>query len=289
MITLILPQILHALRQRVRHNASMRLKTLSRNLVFSSGQKTRDHRCQAIITFETNFYSTFKAMFCTFLLLAFSPFASFSASVLQPSQGTVNVAPDSLSTLTLADPFSLEPIESDSSLTIQSTSSSQSPNTTVLLTNSSLTGSEYDMPFEYPGLDDLLGAKTAELQCKGESFGFNLSKLSCTQAYSRLSTSNLVGTWGQRGGANYQVKLPYRLSSFDGFCALDVVHSKNSVSDFASPLEIKQAAAQIMDGCIRNGAPNTGGMIGNVGTLSTREYLLGENHQSCSSSRYTFK
>lgn len=219
-------------------------------------------------------------MFCTFLLLAFFPFASFSASVLQPSQGTANVGPGSLSALTLGDPSSLEPIESDSSLIIQSTGSSQSPNTTVLLINSSLTGSEYDLPFEYPGLDDVLGATNAGLQCKGESFGFNLSRLSCTQAYGRIATSTSVGTWGQRGQGSYNAILPFRWSSFDGFCAIDLVHNKNSVSDSASPLQIKQAAAQVMNGCIRNGAPNTGGMIGNVGTLSRKGYLLRENYKS---------
>lgn len=79
------------------------------------------------------------------------------------------------------------------------------------------------------------------------------------------------------------------MSSFDGFCAIDVVHKRGFVADIASPLQIKQAAAQVMTGCIKNGAPNMGGMIGNVGTLSTKGDLLRETDKSCSSSTYTFE
>ena len=205
-------------------------------------------------------------MFCTLLLVAFLLSTAFSANVLQSSQGTANIAPDSLSALNLVDPSSLEPLESDSSLNIHSTGSPQLSNTTVILPNSSLSGFEYDTPFEYPGLNDLLGATNAGLQCRGETFGFNLSRTSCLQAYRRVNNSPVPLTWGQRDEGKFQVKLPFRLSSYDGFCVLDVVHDRGFVGGVASPLQIKQAALQVLHGCIKNGAPNTGGMIGNVGT-----------------------
>ena len=272
----------------LRHDASIRWTASSRNSNPLFSQKARDHRSGPNPTFGTNLYSTSKAMFFTLLLVIFFPLATFTASISQLSQSTASVAPDSLLTLNPTDDSSLEPIESDSSLIIQSIGSPQSPNTTLLLPNASLSVSEYDMPFEYPGLDDLLGATNAGLQCKGESFGFNLSRTSCVQAFGRIGTSANLVTWGQRARGNYQVKLPYRYSSFDGFCAIDVVHSRNTVSEVASEIQIKRAAAQIMNGCIRNGAPNTGGMIGNVGMLTAEGFLRRGNHRPYSPSTYTF-
>lgn len=54
----------------------------------------------------------------------------------------------------------------------------------------------------------------------------------------------------------------------DGFCAIDIVHKKGAVSDFATIAEIKTAATKVRYACVQNGAPNTGGMIRNVGTFT---------------------
>ncbi len=208
-------------------------------------------------------------MFSTLKIVICFSTAVFSATVPQPPQGAFEGAPASSLSLTQTNDASAQPIALDSSMVIESVGDVQSANTSFLFPDSNYSNSEYELPFEYPDLD-LLGASNADLQCK-ESLGVNLSRLSCTSAFNRISSRNNLITWGQRGAGNYQVNLPFRVGSEDGFCAIDVVHAPGKVSDLASPLQLKQAAAQVINGCVKNGAPNTGGMVRNLGKTTEPE------------------
>ncbi len=209
-------------------------------------------------------------MISTLKTLIYFSIAVFSATVPQPPQGAFEGAPGSSLSLTQTNDASAQPVVLDSSMVIESVGDVQSANTSFLFPDSNYSNSENKLPFEYPELD-LLGASNADLQCKGGSLGVNLSRLSCTSAFDRMSNQNTVLTWGQRSAGNYQVQLPFRASSLDGFCAIDVVHAPGKVSDLATPLQLKQAAAQVINGCVKNGAPNTGGMIRNVGKMTEPE------------------
>ncbi len=207
-----------------------------------------------------------KAMFPTLILLTYFSIAVLSATVPKPAQGAYEGGSGSSLSLAPINDSSAEPILSDSSLVIESVGDVLSTNTTFLLPDSNSSNSEYALPFEYPDLG-LLGATNADLQCKGGNFGVNLSRLSCNSAFDRLSNSPSVMTWGQRGAGSFQIKLPFRASSSDGFCAIDVVHAPGKVSDLTSPLQVKQAASQVINGCVKNGAPNTGGLMRNIGMM----------------------
>lgn len=52
----------------------------------------------------------------------------------------------------------------------------------------------------------------------------------------------------------------------DGQCVIDVVNFHSHASDFASPLEIRFAAEQVLQMCIDPvGSPAKGGFVANVG------------------------
>lgn len=209
-------------------------------------------------------------MFSTLHTLICFSTAVFSATVPQPPQGAFEGAPGSPLSLTQTNDSSAQPIVLDNTMVIESVGDIQSANTSFLFSDSNYSNSEYELPFEYPDLD-LLGAPNADLQCKGGSLGVNLSRLSCTSAFDRMRNQNNLLTWGQRSAGSFQVLLPFRASSLDGFCAIDVVHAPGKVSDLASPLQLKQAADEVIKGCVKNGAPNTGGMRRNLGKMTAQE------------------
>ena len=229
-------------------------------------------------------------MALSLLLASLSATTALSASILQSAQG--DGGKDSLSMYSTPDDSSMEP---DPSMIVESIGSSQSANASYQFPNAIISGSIYDMPFQYPELD--LEASDADIQCK-ESFGVNLSRASCDDIIRGWNPKDGSEpySWGQRGKGNFHANLPYRFSSSecppiilpntfllqrhrevphneiliwygvgDGFCVIDVVHAKDAVSDMASSNEIKQAARQLINGCVKNGAPNTGGLIRNIG------------------------
>ena len=53
---------------------------------------------------------------------------------------------------------------------------------------------------------------------------------------------------------------------------MDVVHNRNTVSDLASTRQIQNAATRVLNSCIKNGAPNSGGMVSGVGTLAIAKF-----------------
>ena len=197
---------------------------------------------------SSNYKYPFKILL--FLLLTLVPTTILCATV----QGLDDPS------LTLDQPL-LEPFESNTGPVVETVS-----NASFLYPN--LNNSDYELPFDYPDLDlgstDTNLSTNAEPECK-ESLGVNLSRFSCSDAYNRMRDGTATLTWGQRGTGNFQVRLPFRVSSIDGFCAIDIVHGTRSNSDFATLSQVKQAANQVINGCIRNGPPNTGGLIRNVG------------------------
>ena len=58
----------------------------------------------------------------------------------------------------------------------------------------------------------------------------------------------------------------------DAACAIDVVHDKDKISDYASYNEIRAAASRVIDTCVESGTPNTGGLVKKVG-MSSSVYL----------------
>ena len=97
------------------------------------------------------------------------------------------------------------------STTVETIGSSSSGNVSYLNPNKNGTNAVYDLPFEYAGLGLFEGNE--DLQCKGESFGFNLSRTSCQDALARLPNGLGPMAWGQRGQGAFEVKLPYRMNS----------------------------------------------------------------------------
>ena len=95
---------------------------------------------------------------------------------------------------------------------LETNGSSPAGNVSYLNPNKNESDSVYDLPFEYPGLE-LLENSNEDLQCKGQSFGFNLSQTSCQDALTRFPNGLSPVTWGQRGQGAFQVKLPYRMNS----------------------------------------------------------------------------
>ena len=140
-------------------------------------------------------------------MLLFST-AAFSASVLQSPQDSGDGAPDSLSAPSTPSELSLDltdfPI-------LESVGSSSEANVSFLLPNVDDSNSDYDMPFEYPDLN-LNGTTNDDVECK-ESFGINLSRVSCENALQRFPNSPVPVKWGQRFKTSRNVALPYRVSS----------------------------------------------------------------------------
>ena len=137
-------------------------------------------------------------------LLILNVFAATVSSVSTP-QASANGDQGSLFALASQD-------APDDALVIETIGSGPSTNTTFLLPDANISGSVHDMPFDYPGLDSI-AASNAEIQCKGEPFGFNLSRTSCNDAINGWPTGSTVISMGQRGHGNFQAKLPARRSS----------------------------------------------------------------------------
>ncbi|KAL9130639.1 MAG: hypothetical protein Q9175_006969 [Cornicularia normoerica] len=114
---------------------------------------------------------------------------------------------------------------------------------------------------------DLPAVTNAIPQCNGAVYGTNLDRHSCFDAWGSMGFTAQLVSWGPRGpGHNFQFRLPYRWSSDDGQCVIDVVHRQDHNSDFASFLEIRHAADQVMQKCIDPPSnPAMGGFVANVG------------------------
>ena len=59
-------------------------------------------------------------------------------------------------------------------------------------------------------------------------------------------------------------------------CVVDIVHAKDKISDFISGDQLKEAATQLVSTCVKNGAPNTGGVIKNLGMSKVSPDLFQE-------------
>ncbi|KAF6219098.1 hypothetical protein HO133_004923 [Letharia lupina] len=128
---------------------------------------------------------------------------------------------------------------------------------------SNYSASLYDLPFRY----DLPAVTSAAPQCNGTLYGTNLDRHSCFDAWQNLGSIPERVSWGPRGpGHNFQYRLPYRWSSDDGQCVIDITNYQAHNSDFASLLEISHAADQVLKKCIDPlGGPAEGGFVANVG------------------------
>lgn len=205
-------------------------------------------------------------MFLTFNLLLCLPSIVLSATVQRPQPSAFEAAPG-LSSLTQTNDSSTSPVSSDSSVVIETLGEGPIAKTNLLLPGFNSSEPEY-ASFEYPDLDvGPLGATDANVECRGGSLGENLTRYSCNDALNRMSIENTRLNFGQRFTQQWHVKLPFRTSSLDSFCVIDVTHARGKVSDVATPFEIKNAAEKVVKGCVKNGAPNTGGLIRNVGKV----------------------
>ena len=148
-------------------------------------------------------------MFPTLFLVLLLPRAAFSASLILPSQDNGNLTSGSLIAPTQPDDSSNASIGSNSPIVLESIGDSLS-NISFLLPNQNASGTEYDSTFDYPDLD--LDATNAEPECKA-SLGTDLVKTSCIDAVARVSPSDTIFFWGQRGKGSFQAKLPWRSSS----------------------------------------------------------------------------
>ena len=157
------------------------------NLIFHV-QQTRKFINQKQALLLTDISNHITSMASTLLLVTAFPLAAFSASVPLSLPATGE---------RLSDPLSLLPqLESLSTESL----------------NANVSNAMYDMPFKYPGLD-LLETTNANIQCKGENFGFNLSRTSFSAALARIWDSTEMLSFGQRGQGQYDRKLPFRISS----------------------------------------------------------------------------
>ncbi|MCJ1452528.1 hypothetical protein MMC28_002871 [Mycoblastus sanguinarius] len=128
---------------------------------------------------------------------------------------------------------------------------------------------QYDFPINVSALDSPF--------CDGIHFGYELNRPSCEEALLRLvyPEDDMPTAWGERGpGYPWAQKLPFRLLSSDGLCALELDIDEDEASfDVAKASEIRSAAMRILNLCVGNpgrGAPNQGGVLAGIGPLPFR-------------------
>lgn len=200
-------------------------------------------------------------MLSTFSLLLCLPSVVLSATVQRPAPGTFEGAPG-LSNLIQINETSISPYLSNSSLVIQTTG--EGPTARIDFLQSGSNSSDPDCAsFEYPDLDEgLLGASEANIQCRA-NLGEDIPRFSCNEALNSMSTENTRVSWGQRFTHAWQIT-----------CPSDIVAPKASVSSTSRTLRAKCRIWPLLvkSGMRRrnwskDGAPNTGGLIRNVGKV----------------------
>ncbi|KAM0805193.1 hypothetical protein BDR22DRAFT_884739 [Usnea florida] len=114
---------------------------------------------------------------------------------------------------------------------------------------------------------DLPIESTQVLRCNSHSYGTDLNRGSCHDAWVNLGRTPDTVRWGPRVSAqSAPYRLPYRWSSDDGACVIEIISVKPSDSDVASRLDISRAAERVLDKCVDDPAlPAIGGWIKNIG------------------------
>lgn len=103
-----------------------------------------------------------------------------------------------------------------------------------------------------------------QISCNGQTYGRNLNRASCIQAFLAMSDDTLPRTFGRRGAGAFDAPLPFRYLSQDGRCAIDVSHAADTTFDTIIPAELKETAAVIIQICI-TGNPDIGGIATGLG------------------------
>ena len=103
-----------------------------------------------------------------------------------------------------------------------------------------------------------------QVSCNGQVYGRNFNLGSCIQVYHAMSSSTMPATFGERGTGTYDVNLPFRYLSRDGLCAIDISHRRDLNFETISPIELKEAAAIMIQICV-SGQPSIGGITTGLG------------------------
>ncbi|CAL8585087.1 hypothetical protein XPA_010665 [Xanthoria parietina] len=133
------------------------------------------------------------------------------------------------------------------------------------LDNAALTNLSKGFSFQYTGPVIMQEG----VRCDGANYGTRLDLQSCDDALRGLDGDDTrTLTFGQRGVLpRAQQTLPFRRSSGDGRCVIDVVHSsRGPARDAATSLMIKEAAARVVHFCVNGGqGTSRGGYVGHIG------------------------
>ncbi|KAM0799912.1 hypothetical protein BDR22DRAFT_853453 [Usnea florida] len=97
-------------------------------------------------------------------------------------------------------------------------------------------------------------------------YGTILNYASCQDALAKISRATLPLTFGQRGTGNWDVLLPRRYLSDDGYCAIDIkVDLNGAQKDVSNYLQLTNAAGAILRDCVAPPRPSTGGLVNQLG------------------------
>lgn len=111
---------------------------------------------------------------------------------------------------------------------------------------------------------DSVSTGEAKAVCNATMLGSGLKAFSCWNILSFIENDSAPMTFGDRGHG-FDVQLPRRLSSPDGYCAIDVFHKDGVISDIANWRQIREAARAVFGACLTESEMYSGGYIRDVG------------------------
>ncbi|CAD6593088.1 MAG: hypothetical protein ASARMPRED_007011 [Alectoria sarmentosa] len=105
---------------------------------------------------------------------------------------------------------------------------------------------------------------TMQIRCDGQQYGRDLNIEECKQAFQSITRSSQQISFGQRRTAEtYDVNVPYRFSSDNDDCVIDIGLAPSAQSTYGSFIQVAQAASVVIETCVRTNNP-TGGIAWKV-------------------------
>lgn len=136
-------------------------------------------------------------------------------------------------------------------------------------------------PLPFPPNDTLL--KDPHVYCNRHTYGL-VTYSSCLDALDTLNIQrSKIYSFGQRDAGLFDFNLPFRLLSFDGLCAFDVVISNWQLTARASGGQILSAATELLNKCAlqRQGQGGFVTGVGIYGSLHVTMHSYNPSHVRC--------
>ncbi|CAL8574451.1 hypothetical protein XPA_000410 [Xanthoria parietina] len=113
------------------------------------------------------------------------------------------------------------------------------------------------------------------VECDPDRYGRDLQLSSCKQALASIPSSGSALTFGPRGRPGVDVATPWRWTSADGKCAIEVAKTEGARGSY---LDLKEAGEEMSEVCLEYKAKPEGAIATNIGvdgrlSLTIRSYI----------------